>query len=95
MSFVIDEAKVEELLKSSNPGYAVSIATIESTIENRTPYYGYMEASGTGIVGHGTIPIEARGHLMAARRKIEKAGTHLQSAAELTREIEGMRGGSR
>lgn len=95
MSFVIDEGKVAELLKSSNPKYTVSIATVDPTTENHTPYYGYMGVSGTVVVDHATASKEARGYLMTIRNRIETSGRPLQSADELTKEIDEMRGGSR
>jgi ribosomal protein L21E len=95
MSFAIDENKVEELLRTSDPKYTVSIVAIEPTIENQTPHYGYMGVSGTVYVDHATVSKEARGHLLTIREKIEKSGTRLQGATELTEEIEAMRGRSR
>jgi hypothetical protein len=95
MSFAIDGDKVEELLRSSTPGYTVSSAPICPVVENHTPYYSQMGVSGTVAVDRGRALKEARGRLTAIREKIEKSGAPLQSAAELIREIDGMRGGSR
>ena len=95
MSFVIDETKVEELLRVSNPEYTVSIAKVGPVVENHTPYYGYMGVSGTVFVDHDAASKDARGHLMKARDRIEKSGSPLHSADELTNEIDGMRGRSR
>lgn len=94
MSFVIDEEKVAELLKSSDPTYTVSIATVGATAENRTPYYGYMGVSGTVSVDHATASKEVRDRLMTIRGRIEKSGRLLQSPDDLTKEIDEMRGGS-
>ncbi len=92
MSFVIDEGKVEELLRAGTIGYTpVSI----STIENYRPFYGSMGASGTVFVGRAAASKESRGRLTAIREKIEKSGAPLHSAAELIAEIDEMRGGSR
>ena len=95
MSFVVDDAKVAELLSSSNPGYTVSITPIAPTTENFRSYYDSMGVSGTVVVDRATTSKEARGHLMALREKIEKSGAPLQSAAALTRDIEETRGRSR
>jgi len=95
MSFVIDEAKVAELLKASDSKYTVSIATIGPVVENNTPYYGYMGVSGTVCVDYAAAVKEMRGNLMTIRKRIEKSGRPLQSADELSKEIDEMRGVSR
>jgi hypothetical protein len=95
MSFVIDEGKVEELLKSSDPKYTVSIAPVGPTTENFKPLYGYMGVSGTVFVDHVVAAKEIRGNLITIRKRIEKSGRPLKSADELSREIDEVRGRSR
>ena len=95
MSFAIDEAKAEELIRSSENKYTVSISAIEPTIGNFVPHYGNMGASGTIVIDRNVVLTEARRHLMTIRNKIVKSGRALKSADELSKEIEGMRGGSR
>jgi len=84
MSFVIDNAKVDELLASSELGYAVTISSIDVGIDNYTSIYPNRTAGGT-------IPIGTREHLLALRRKIETSGIPLVSTAELDSEIREMR----
>jgi hypothetical protein len=95
MSFVIDETRVAELLRTSYPKYAVSIAEVDPTIENHKPFYGYMGTSGTVVVDHAAATREIRGHLMTIRDRIERSGSPLKSADELSGEIDEVRGRGR
>lgn len=95
MSFVINEEKVAELLKSSNAGYSASGSEISPTIENYVPIYSTMVVSGTSFASSYPVSKEAREQLLTIRRRIVKSGKTLKSADELTEEIAGMRGGSR
>ena len=84
MSFVIDNAKVEELLASSHLGYEMSGSLIDVGIENYTSLYPNLPAGGM-------IPAGTREHLLALRRRIEESGTPLVSADGLDSEIREMR----
>lgn len=95
MSFVIDEGRVAELLKSSDPKYIVTVAPVGPTTENHKPFYGSMGPSGTVVVDYAAAAKEVRGQLMTIRSRIEESGRPLQSAEELIREIDEMRGASR
>lgn len=95
MSFVINAAKVAELLKTSKAWYSASGSVISPTIENYVPIYSTMEVSGTTFASYVPVSKEARGRLLAIRSRIVKSGKSLKSADELTEEIAEMRGGSR
>ena len=91
MSFVIDENKVEELLRSSEPTYTVSVAPGGAAVENHRSCYGYTGIDGTVALSPATVSEEARGYLMSLRRKIEESGKPLQSADALANEIDRTR----
>ena len=84
MSFVIDNAKVEELLASSHMSYEFSGSSVNVAIENYAPIYPSLPAGGT-------IPPGTREHLVSLRRKIETSGIPLISADDLDSEIREMR----
>jgi hypothetical protein len=91
MSLSIDEAKVAELLESSNKGYTVE--NVPMVVENCNPAYPITsEVSGTVYTAPVLVTAETRERLMSVRRQIEESGVRLKSAAELTREIDEMRG---
>ncbi len=85
MLFVIDNAKVEELLASSHLSYAASGTLISVATENYAPVYPSPPVGGTTLLS-GT-----REHLLALRRKIEASGTPLINADDLDSEIREMR----
>jgi hypothetical protein len=91
--FVIDEAKVEELLRANAPSYVVSIAPSGIAIENRkSPYYSVTGAAGGTVTIDPVAPsIEARARLAAVRKRIENSGITLHGEKELSEEIERMR----
>jgi hypothetical protein len=86
MSFVIDNAKVEELLASSHMSYEVSSSSVAVAIENSTPIPLYPSLPAGGMTPTGT-----REHLLALRRKIEASGIPLISPDELESEVREMR----
>lgn len=89
----INEAKVAELLKTSNKGFVVSSSDLPIASENYKPAYpATSEASGTAYSAPVLITAETRDTLMSARRKIEESGIPLKKADALTREIDEMRG---
>jgi hypothetical protein len=91
MSLSINEAKVAELLKSSNKGYTVESVPIA---ENFCPAYPIAsEVSGAVYAAPVLVTAEARERLLAARRQIEESGVPLKSEEELVREIHEMRSG--
>lgn len=93
MLLSINEAKVAELLKSSNNGYAVFTSDVPTVIENYKPAYPTIsEASGTVYAPLVLVTAGTKEHLMSVRRQIEESGVPLKSAQELTREIDEMRG---
>lgn len=93
MSLSISESKIAELLKSSEPGYAVFTSDVPIVCENYTPTYPITsETSGAVYSTPLLVTAETREQLMSARRKIEESGVPLKNAEELTREIDEMRG---
>ncbi len=95
MSFVIDENKIEELLKSADQRYTVTVApggaVVETRAENHRSYYDYEGISGTVAAVPLSLSEETRDQLMTIRRRIEESGAPLKSANVLAREIERMR----
>jgi hypothetical protein len=93
MLLSINEAKVAELLESSNKGYEVFTSGVPIVIENCNPAYPVTsEVTGTVYTAPVLITAETRERLMAVRRQIEESGVPLKSAEELTKEIGEMRG---
>jgi hypothetical protein len=93
MLLSINEAKVAELLKSSNKGYEVFTSDLPTAVENYRPGYpATSEASGTVYTAPLLVTAETKERLMSARRQIEESSVPLKSAEELTREIDEMRG---
>jgi hypothetical protein len=95
MLFAINESKAEELRKSSEPHYTITIAPggtpVVLTTENYAPScYDSMEISGT-VMFAPTASKEAREYLMTLRENIEKSGVPLKSAQALNEEIDRMR----
>jgi len=91
MSFSINESKVEELLKSANKNYEVSSAAVVEGLGSNS-YAPFYAVSGTDYAAPVLVTPETREHLIALRRHIEESGVALKSAAELTAEIDDMRG---
>jgi hypothetical protein len=88
VSLSINEAKVAELLKS-NKGYeGFTSDVLPVAIENCNPVY----SAGPVYIAPVLVTAETRERLMSVRRQIEESGVPLKSAAELTREIDEMRG---
>jgi hypothetical protein len=90
MLLSINEAKVAELLKSSNKGYEVFTSDLPTAVENYRP--GYPATSETVYTAPLLVTAETKERLMSARRQIEESSVPLKSAEELTREIDEMRG---
>ncbi len=97
MSFVINEAKVEELLRLSENAYTVSVSTLESKIDNYFPTYeqssGTIVTQETGYAVPVLVTPETKDLFVLARRRIEDSGVPLRSADELTEEMDTMRRG--
>jgi hypothetical protein len=95
MSFVINEAKVFELLGSNENGYTVSVNPLEPRIDNYYPLYGQSSGTITTEESSYAVPVlvtpETELNFMSARRQIEESGVPLKSAEELTNEIDAMR----
>jgi hypothetical protein len=93
MLFAIDESKVEELRRSSEPQYTVTVAPggvpVALTSENyATSCYSTMEIAGTvPPPPNAALKDTARENLMAIRKKIEESGEPLKSVEVLTAEI--------
>jgi hypothetical protein len=92
MLLSINNAKVAELLKSSNKGYKVFTSDLPTAVENYNPPAPTSEVSGTVYAAPQLVTTEKRERLMSARRQIEESGVPLKSAEELTKEIDDMRG---
>jgi hypothetical protein len=91
MLLSINEAKIAELLESSNKGYTVE--NVPMVVENRSPAYPIAsEVSGAVYTAPVLVTAETRERLLSARRQIEESGVPLKGAEELTREIDEMRG---
>lgn len=96
MLFAIDERKVEELRKSSEPRYTVTVAPggtpVALTAENYAPScYDSIEISSTITFAPIPSTSDARQHLMEIRKRIEESGEPLKSVNELAAEIEARR----
>jgi len=90
MLLSINEAKVAELLESSNKGYTVE--NVPLVVENCSPPYPVTaEVSGTVYIASAPVTAETRERLMSARRRIEESGVPLKTAEDLTKEIDEMR----
>ena len=94
MLLSINEAKVAELLQSTDKPYAaVSIETpVASENYSRPAYPMTNPASGTVYAAPLLVTEETKERLMSIRRQIEGSGVILKGAAELSREIDEMRG---
>jgi hypothetical protein len=92
MSFVIDEGKIEDLLRTSETNYKVSIAPGGMAIETHYEPLGYGGIAGTVAVDALGAIRDARKHLLTIRGKIEQSGVHLHGTGELGEEMERMRG---
>ena len=92
MFLSISESKIAELLRSSEPGYAVFTSDLPVVSENFTPTYPTTsETSGAVYSAPLLVTAETKEHLMSARRKIEESGVPLKSADEIAKEIGDMR----
>jgi hypothetical protein len=92
MLLSINESKVAEMLKSSPGGYTVFASDVP-LVENLQPAYtATSEVHGAIYAAPVLVTPETREHLMAVRRQIEESGVPLKSAADLTKEIDEMRG---
>jgi hypothetical protein len=95
MLLSINDAKVAELLRSTDRLYAVAITPempIGSENYSRPAYPVTNEASGTVYAAPLLVTPETKERLMSIRRQIEGSDIPLKGAEQLTREIDEMRG---
>jgi len=91
MLLSINETKVAEMLKSSSGAYAVNSLEVPMTIESTQPQIASMEVSGIVYAAPALMTTEIKERLIEARHEIELSGVPLQSAEDLTKEIDDIR----
>lgn len=93
MLLSINEAKVAELLNSTDKLYAVeNVPMAAENLMDHPAYPTTTEVYGVVYSPPFLVTAETKEDLMSARRRIEESGAPLKSAEELTREIDEMRG---
>jgi hypothetical protein len=92
MLLSINQNKIAELLSATPNAYAVFTSEVP-LVENLQPVYMMTSEVGTVYSAPLFVTAETKDHLMAARRQIEASGVPLEHAADLTKEIDDMRGG--
>jgi hypothetical protein len=97
MLLSINEAKVEEVLKSSATefsGYRVEL--VQPVITNSSfvpkPNPKYPEVAEAFYTAPVLVTAETKERLTSVRRRIEESGVPLKTAENLSREIDEMRG---
>jgi hypothetical protein len=95
MSLTIDEKKVREsLAAATKPAYVVVTSHLVSAEPSHVPAPA-LSIGGTMVFGAALISPEAREEFASMRHKIEASGMPLKGIAELTSEIDEMRGRSK
>jgi len=89
MSFSINEAKVEELVRLGYGAYAVPTCLLETgLIENYAPFYAVPLTEWTDPAAHAS---GLGSELRSLRRKIEESGVPMETPDSLSAEMHGLR----